>query len=421
MNTSLNVRIGITLLLLCIPTTGQVRRRPTTISNQDEGQREALKFWSNYIAACGGSHYVKQTYAVFFELRGFRINMRYDPITEADRLNGIQAKGVSSYTATAHRVYEKGAWHEWGDSIPQGLNLVNAVRFQKARGRWNFQPVGYFDQFAQRVNCSEVPGHRSASFYETPTNAIDINDNLRMPIQQFFFWDSNTNIIGDKFPQSLTGFVSWKIIYGGTAFDYSLSPVVSRWYRDNVQVFETTSARLYNGNPAALWTGVGWQEPGKWEIGAYLVRIFVRGRLVKTAQFQIAPDAEFSPELRFDGLYRSPLGNTDKYDWLRFYPDGTVLLGVGLPTTADLGVCVSMQRTKFAAGCEQYSYRTGTYRITNNNISFSFSERDGSRGAPVDVTGRVGAYVLTLNYDVGRGAAIYRDHQETFLRLDRMY
>jgi hypothetical protein len=53
-----------------------------------------------------------------------------------------------------------------------------------------------------------------------PTNAIDVNDNLRLPIQQFFFWDSNTNIVADKFPQSITTFVNWKIIYGGSGLLY---------------------------------------------------------------------------------------------------------------------------------------------------------------------------------------------------------
>lgn len=412
------------IVLFISVSSGQVRRNQP-VSTQDEAQREASKFWSNYVASCGVSHYVKQSYAIFIELRGFRLTMKYDPITEADRVNGVQAKGVTGYTATSHRFYEKGSWQSWGNGLPQGLNFVSAVRFQKVRGQWKFQPVGYFDQFAQTVNCGEIPGHRSAAFYEMPTNAIDVNDNLRLPIQQFFFWDSNTNIVADKFPQSITTFVNWKIIYGGTAFDYSLSPLESHWYKNQVQVFETTSAHLNNSNPAQLWTGVGWAEPGKWEVGDYEVKIFVRKRLAKIGRFQIVPDAEFSPELRFDGLYKSQIGKSDQYTWLRFYPDGTVLMVSGVLTFDHLRFCVNKDAASRKAeglysanGCDGFSYRRGKYVLSGNDISFSFLGSDGSRGALVSVQGTIGSYVLTLNYDVGHGAAKYTDHQEVFFKVD---
>lgn len=106
--------------------------------------------------------------------------MNYDPITEADRLNGVQAKGSSQFTASAHRLYSNSAWHAWGNGIPDDMTLINSVRFQKVSDRWAFQGVGYFNDYAHPVSCPDIPGFRSATKNETPSNSIQIND-TRLP------------------------------------------------------------------------------------------------------------------------------------------------------------------------------------------------------------------------------------------------
>jgi hypothetical protein len=177
---------------------------------QAEGQREASKFWTKSVAACGGSHYIKRTHAIFEELRGFQIVMRYDSLTEADQLNGIQANCLTGYTATSYRSYQNEAWRQWENGGP---TLINSVRFQKVGGRWSFQPVIYYDKVGEIISCVEVPGFRSAASKEIPLNAIDLDDSRRLPIGDFSFWDSNTNLSGDKFPKSTTTFVNWRIFF----------------------------------------------------------------------------------------------------------------------------------------------------------------------------------------------------------------
>src|SRR5215210_7374338 len=87
------------------------RRAPVTSNKQYSGEQDATKFWSNYIASCGGSHYARKAPGIFVELRGFRVQMKYDPITEADRLNGIEAQGKSWFEASTYRIYSNSRWN----------------------------------------------------------------------------------------------------------------------------------------------------------------------------------------------------------------------------------------------------------------------------------------------------------------------
>lgn len=239
---------------LCLTTPAQVRG--TRSSGQDEGQREAATFWNKYVASCGGSRYVRKAPGIFVELRGFRIITNYDPITEADRLNGIQAKGSSQFTASAHRFYSNSAWHAWVNGIPEDMTLINSVRFQKASGRWTFHSVGYFNDYAHPVTCSDVPGFRSASRNEVPSNTVQIDDTHVFPIESFTIWESSSNEVANRFGPTAT-FIGWKIIYTGTAFNYRPPSVESYWYKDGLQWSYDGSAQFSNVGKGQLWASKG--------------------------------------------------------------------------------------------------------------------------------------------------------------------
>jgi hypothetical protein len=164
-----------------------VRRAPIINRAQSSGEQEATRFWNNYVASCSGTHYVRKAPGIFVELRGFHIQMRYDPITEADKLNGIEAKGQSSFEASAYRIYSNSSWHAWGNGIPDDMQLINSVIFQKTRGRWKFYGVGYFSDYAKTVTCSDLPWMNTAKKRENATNAIMINDTHVYPIKNFVF------------------------------------------------------------------------------------------------------------------------------------------------------------------------------------------------------------------------------------------
>jgi hypothetical protein len=422
----------ITMISLCsivtLTTSAQrrsSRRASSNVStNQDEGQREAGRFWRNYIASCGGSNYARKAPGIFVELRGFNIRMDYEPITEADKLNGVQAKGYSRFGASAYRIYSNSAWHTWGNGIPEDMNLTNSVRFQKAGGRWSFRGVGYFNDYARTVSCSDVPGMGGSTRNEVPTNSIQIDDYHNFPIEQFAIWDSNTNESGNRFAQSTTTFINWKIIYTETAFSYRPPQVESYWYKDGEKWSYADSANFSNSGKGQLWTGKGWEEPGHWEVGKYRIKIYVGKKLVTVGAFEIAPDNEFPQDLRFDGLYKTASSNKsdNKSNWLRFYEDGTVLLAIGVPNDIEpyrLGICVSLEREKYAEGCDRFEYRVNRYNLSGNKISFSWPA--GSNSVQVDVNGTIGHNILNLNYDLPTAHFTHPNIISTFVSVGRLY
>lgn len=307
------------------------RRAPTANSGHPTGEQEAARFWRNYVAACNGSYYVKKTPSVFVELRGFNIRMRYDPITEADKLNGVEAKGKSWFEASAYRIYSKAQWHQWGNGMPDDMTLVNWVMFKKVRGRWSFYNEAYFRQFANSITCSDLPGHGGLGGNSTPTNSIALTDNHHFPITNFTFWNRENNEKGSRFLQYNTNVLNWVISTQGTAFFYSLNNINYYWYKDGKVVSSGKEVSI-DSSEGKIWGGAA----RNWEAGIYTVKVYQDGRLIATGNFEIIADrttpniSNTRAGLRFGGLYRLNAETVDPNNkriiWLRFYRKGTVLL-----------------------------------------------------------------------------------------------
>jgi hypothetical protein len=347
----------------------------------DSGEQEAAKFWSHYIASCGESHYLRTAPGVFVELRGFHIQLRYDTLTEADRLNGVEAKGRSWFEASAYRTYSNSAWHAWGNGIPEDVRLTSSVRFQKSRGRWNFSPSGYFNDFAGTVTCSDIPGS-GGRVSETPTNSILIDDYHNYPIQSFIFWDSNTNEVGTRFPQSLPTFINWKITYQETSFWYQLPPVESRWYKDGQEWGYGGAAYRAGGGSGVISSGKGWEEPGHWEVGAYTVKLYLRKKLVAVGTFQVVPDDQLPKKLRFDGFYRLRM-TSGFVAWFRFYEDGSYLTARTPNDVYDdldrMGVCLSTVRNLYTVNCDDFDIQGGGWALDINKKYVDWRTADGGK------------------------------------------
>lgn len=137
------------------------KRKQSRPVSQDNGQIQSQKFWSKYVVTCNGSTYMRLSNEKFLELSGFYISMDYAPITEADKLNGVQAKGFTRVRASAHRYFYNVKWHEWRNGVPME-ELVFDAKFQKYKGQWIFQGTGYFNDYAQTMSCSNLPRSSSA-------------------------------------------------------------------------------------------------------------------------------------------------------------------------------------------------------------------------------------------------------------------
>jgi hypothetical protein len=345
------------IVSLLLPATLYAQRRGSgrpAAASSSSAEQEAAKFWSRYVASCGGSHYLRKAPGIFVELRGFRVQVRYAPITEADRLNGVEAKGQSWFEASAYRTYSNSAWHAWGNGIPDDVNLTNKVNFQKSRGRWNFYGTGYFSDYARPVTCSDVPGFSSRATSESPTNTVLIDDTHEFPIKSFIFWDANTNEVGTRFSQSLTTYISWQITYEDTAFFYQLPPVESYWYKDGQQWAYNAAAQRKGGGYGVINDGRGWDDPGHWEAGTYTVKLYLRKKLIAVKQFEIVPDDQLPKQLRFDGFYR--LDDSVDSGWFRFYEDGSYLFVRAPKHYNDLGriaAALSSVRDKYVSGWDE--------------------------------------------------------------------
>lgn len=363
------------IVSLLLPVTLYAQRRGSgrpTAASSSSAEQEAAKFWSRYVPSCGGSHYLRKAPRIFVELRGFSIQVRYAPITEAERLNGVEAKGQSWFEASAYRTYSNSAWHAWGNGLPDDVNLTNKVNFQKSRGRWNFYGTGYFSDYARTVTCSDVPGFSSRTANESPTNTMLIDDTHEFPIKSFTFWDANTNEVGTRFSQSLTTAINWQITYEDTAFFYQLPPVESYWYKDGQQwAYDATSHRQ-GGGYGVINDGRGWDEPGHWEAGKYTVKLYLRKKLIAVKQFEIVPDDQLPKQLRFDGFYRQdgPVSS----GWFRFYEDGSYLFVRAPAHYTDLGriaAALSSVRDKYVGGWDELEGMQGGRWVRDDAKQFT--------------------------------------------------
>jgi hypothetical protein len=404
------IRLLALLILISPPTVSTAQRRGSKRAATNvatTGEQQASRFWSQYIASCGGSHYARKAPGVFVEFRGFRIQVDYQPVSDADRLNGVQAKGISRFSASAHRHYSRSSWHEWDEGIPQDMQLTNSVRFQKRNGQWSFSGVGYFNDFAKTVTCSDVPGFRNPKMRETATNAVQITDHHNFPIKSFIFWDTNTNIVGDRFPQSTTTFINWKITYSGTAFSYTLPPVESRWFKEGAEWSYASSANFDNVSEGHLWHGKGWADAGHWEIGSYTVKVYLRKQLIAEKSFEIVRDDALPGNVRFDGLYYQRFQD-GSYWFFRFFENGMVRdLGGPLRNSfeallKDAWGCTNdfmLRYYNFDSYCKEFNMGQGSFTLAGNQITFSTQSKFHRREGRIDFNGTVLSSGLKLQWN----------------------
>lgn len=126
--------------------------------------REAREFWNKRIIKCGKDSYVKEDYQII----GFKISQFRNPrilveplsLSSADRLNGVEFRGNTTYTYEAYRYYQDLAYKSgnglsiWRDGGSN--NEYNRFLYRK-NGQW-FHTADTFDKSHSLVpvNCSDM-------------------------------------------------------------------------------------------------------------------------------------------------------------------------------------------------------------------------------------------------------------------------
>jgi hypothetical protein len=113
-------------------------------SLESEGQAVADKFFAGKIKTCGDSQYVKwfwgpQRDTYWMEWKNFRLEVsKSDPITPADKLNGLEWSGSFKFTADTARLRDDRD-RQWGQWV-NGSGCQCSGTLKKLKGQWQFQP-----------------------------------------------------------------------------------------------------------------------------------------------------------------------------------------------------------------------------------------------------------------------------------------
>ncbi|HEV2859473.1 MAG TPA: hypothetical protein VGX48_00545 [Pyrinomonadaceae bacterium] len=132
-----------------------------------EARREAEKFWATQITKCGDSYYRKEVlikkdgYVIYYQMKDPKVEVLSQPVSEADRLNGIGWKGSTAFIPKASRIWgtDKKGWYDW-EKGARGVPDLN-YGMGKMKGVWNVNTKRHWTREEtsryEPVDCSQIP------------------------------------------------------------------------------------------------------------------------------------------------------------------------------------------------------------------------------------------------------------------------
>jgi len=134
------------------------------IGIEREAQAKAEQFWDTKITKCGDSYFTRSDKEII-ELKGVSYELLTKPISQSDKLNGIEFNGTTILTATSRRVYSRNQWGAWGEGpkykdemgIYSPYNSVIASVMKK-NGQWAVESAWMTPStLLSKVSCDAVP------------------------------------------------------------------------------------------------------------------------------------------------------------------------------------------------------------------------------------------------------------------------
>ena len=132
------------------------------LSNADaEAGEQAQKFVEAQLARCGDSYYGIRKVAndnSLYQFKNPKTSVKSEVLSQADKLNGVEWKGGSDFSAETWRSYGKpGGWGSWRQGF-MSLGVGLSVRMIKRNGQWKFGASGDLkpDSY-EKVDCSKLP------------------------------------------------------------------------------------------------------------------------------------------------------------------------------------------------------------------------------------------------------------------------
>lgn len=134
----------------------------SVLPNADaEAQEQALRFAEAQLTRCGDSYFGVRKIASdngLYQFKNPKVSVKSQDLTQADKLNGIEWKGNSTFTAEAWRLYDvTGKWGPWRQGFTS-LGVGLGVTMYKQKGQWKFGSDGNLKPNSfEKVECSKVP------------------------------------------------------------------------------------------------------------------------------------------------------------------------------------------------------------------------------------------------------------------------
>ena len=126
-----------------------------------EAQKQAQQFVEAQLTKCGDSYYGVRKLANdsgLYQFKNPKVSVKSQELTQADKLNGIEWKGSSTFSAETWRLYDvTGKWGPWRQGFTS-LGIGLGVTMYKHKGQWKFGSDGNLKPNSyEKVDCSKLP------------------------------------------------------------------------------------------------------------------------------------------------------------------------------------------------------------------------------------------------------------------------
>lgn len=157
-----------------------------------EASAQTTNHWQQLVSVCGTSYFSKnftqgskreRRFTGYTEWKALAWRLDPQPVSAAERLNGIQWKGVSFMSVSAYRIAD-GSDGNWSDWVP-GFNHSPEIRLTKVNGQWHVDaPYNVLIGIVNEApSCQEITAHNQAQSKAAPARRsavrqLDLNRQL---------------------------------------------------------------------------------------------------------------------------------------------------------------------------------------------------------------------------------------------------
>ena len=134
----------------------------SVLPNADaEAREQAQQFVEAQLTRCGDSYFGIRKIAndnALYQFKHPKVSVKSQELTQADKLNSIEWKGSSTFSAEMWRMYDvTGKWGPWRQGFTS-LGIGLGVAMYKQKGQWKFGSDGNLKPSSyEKVDCSKVP------------------------------------------------------------------------------------------------------------------------------------------------------------------------------------------------------------------------------------------------------------------------